>query len=61
MADYDHGFKIAAHSSGAGLGRLAGIVPDVWEPVVDTVQTTERLADRVFRATRGGEKFVVYF
>jgi hypothetical protein len=61
MPDYDHGFKIAAHSSGAGLSRLAGIVPDVWEPIGDTLQTTERLADRAFRATRGSETFVVYF
>jgi hypothetical protein len=61
MPDYDHGFKIAAHSSGAGLSRLAGIVPDVWEPIGHTLQTTERRADRAFRATRGSEKFLVYF
>jgi hypothetical protein len=61
MPDYDGGFKIAAHSSGAGLSRLGGILPDEWEAIGDTLQTTERLADRAFRATRGGEKFVVYF
>jgi hypothetical protein len=60
MADYDGGFKIAARSSGAGLSRLAGIVPDEWEPIGDTLQTTERLADRAFRATCGGHRFVVY-
>jgi hypothetical protein len=61
MPDYDGGFKIAARSSGAGLSRLAGIIPDDWEPSGDTLQTTERLADRAFRATRSGVRFVVYF
>ncbi len=61
MPDYDGGFKIAAHSSGAGMSRLAGIIPETWEPIGDTVQTTERLADRAFRARIGGEKCVVYF
>src|SRR6266536_2488071 len=60
MPDFDGGFKIAARSSGAGLSRLAGIVPDEWKPIGDTLQTTERLADRAFRATCGGERFVVY-
>jgi hypothetical protein len=61
MPDYDGGFKIAAHSSGAGLSRLAGSIPETWGPIGDTVQTAERLADRAFRATIGGEKCVVYF
>lgn len=60
MAEFDHGFKIAARFSGVGLSRLAGIVPDRWEPLSDTVQTTERLADRAFRATCGEHRFVVY-
>ena len=60
MPDYDGGFKIAARSSGAGLSRLAGILPDKWEAIGDTLQTTERLADRAFRATCGGQRFVVY-
>jgi hypothetical protein len=60
VPDYDGGFKIAARSSGAGLSRLAGIVPDVWEPIGDTLQTTEGLADRAFRATCGTDKFVFY-
>ena len=61
MADFDGGFKIAARSSGAGLSRLGGIPVDHWEPIGDTVQTTERLADRAFRADRDGSRFVVYF
>jgi hypothetical protein len=60
MADYDGGFKIAARSSGAGMSRWAGIVPDKWQPIGDTLQTTERLADRAFRATMDGRRFVVY-
>jgi hypothetical protein len=60
MAEFDHGFKIAARFSGAGLSRLAGIIPDRWEPIGDTLQTTERLADRAFRARCGGQRFVVY-
>lgn len=33
-----------------------------WTPLESTVQAaTEQLADRVFRACRGGESFVVYF
>jgi hypothetical protein len=60
MADYDGGFKIAARCSGAGLSRLAEIVADEWEPIGDTLQTTERLADRAFRVSSGGQRFVVY-
>lgn len=55
MADNDGGFKIAARHSGAGLSRLAGVPVDGWEAIGDTLQTTERLADRAFRASRGGE------
>jgi hypothetical protein len=60
MADYDVSFKIAARSSGPGLSRLAGIVPDEWEPIGDTLQTAERLADRAFRTICGGQRQVVY-
>jgi hypothetical protein len=60
MAEFDHGFKIAARFSGVGLSRLAGIFPDRWEPISDTLQTAERLADRAFRATCGKDRFVVY-
>jgi hypothetical protein len=60
MADFDAGFKIAAHHSGRGLTQLAGIATDKWERIVDTLQTTERLADRAFRAKDGTDRFVVY-
>jgi hypothetical protein len=61
MAEFDIGFKIAAHNSGREMCRLRGIRPAAWEPISDTLQTTERLADRAFRAAEGGEPFVVYF
>jgi hypothetical protein len=61
MAEMDIGFKIAAHSSGREMCWLRGIRPDTWEPISDTLQTTERLADRAFRAREGTEEFVVYF
>ena len=60
MADFDGGFKIVARSSGAGLSRLGGVPVDLWEPIGDTLQTTERLADRAFRAEHGPSRFVVY-
>ena len=60
MADFDGGFEIVARSSGAGLSRLGGISVDRWEPIGDTVQTTERLADRAFRGKHGESRFVVY-
>ena len=46
MAEIDISFKIAAHNSGQQMCRLGGMNPDVWEPIGDTLQTTERLADR---------------
>jgi hypothetical protein len=61
MAELDHSFKIAAHNNGRELCWLRGVRPDVWEPISDTVQTTERLADRAFRAQQNGVRFVVYF
>jgi hypothetical protein len=61
MAEIDISFKIAAHSSGREMCGLRGLHPDAWEPISDTVQTTERLADRAFRAREGAEEFVVYF
>jgi hypothetical protein len=60
MAEFDAGFKIVAHHAGRGLTRMAGIAVQHWQPVGDTLQTTERLADRVFLAGNGGERFVVY-
>jgi hypothetical protein len=61
MADFDVSFKIAAHNSGREICQLAGLRCDAWEPISDTLQTTERLADRAFRARHGNESFVVYF
>lgn len=61
MADFDIGFKIASHASAREMCRLRGIRCDEWEPIGDTLQTTERLADRAFRAASGGHTFVVYF
>jgi hypothetical protein len=61
MADFDIGFKIASHTSAREMCRLRGIRCDEWEPIGDTLQTTERLADRAFRASSGGNSFVVYF
>jgi hypothetical protein len=61
MADFDVSFKIAAHNSGREMCRLASLRCDEWEPIGDTLQTTERLADRAFRARQGDESFVVYF
>jgi hypothetical protein len=60
MAEFDAGFKIVAHQAGRALTRVAGISVDQWEAVGDTLQTTERLADRVFRARTGKERFIVY-
>src|SRR5206468_833790 len=60
-AELDIGFKLAAHSSGREMCRLRNIIPQVWEPIRDTLQTTERLADRAFRAAEDGERFTVYF
>ena len=62
MAEFDHGFKIIARESGQALARVAGYECRTWEPGESTLQaTTERLADRVFIAGRGRERFVVYF
>src|SRR5437660_11241641 len=60
MPASDSGFKIAARVSGQQLATLAGVRSDRWTPLVSEVQTAERLADRVFRAQRGRQHFVVY-
>ena len=60
MAEYDAGFKIVARMAGPGLTRMGRIPFDRLEPISDTLQTTERLADRAFRASHRGRKFVVY-
>jgi hypothetical protein len=59
MAEYDAGFKIVARNAGPGLSRVAEVVFDHLEPIGDTLQTTERLADRAFRACHGKRRFVI--
>lgn len=61
MAEFDAGFKIVARAAGRELTRIAGYEVSKWEPIPDTVQTTERLADRAFRAQGASGRFVVYF
>lgn len=61
MPEFDSGFKIAARCSGLELCRVGGLACDRLEPISDTVQTTERLADRAFLGRHGGARFVVYF
>jgi len=61
MAEFDHGFKIIARESGRALARVAGFDCRQWKPCESTLQaTTERLADRVFLARQGKERFAVY-
>ncbi len=60
MFDNDRSFKIVARHACPGLCALAGIPCHSWQPLGDTVQTTERLADRAFRVRSGAERFVVY-
>jgi len=60
MAEPDAGFKIVARTAGPALSRLAGVPIEQWEAIGDTLQTTERLADRAFRARHGKHRFVVY-
>jgi hypothetical protein len=62
MAQLDHSSKIIARVSGRALARIAGYSCRKWKPSESTVQvTTERLADRVFEAAQGNERFIVYF
>jgi hypothetical protein len=60
MFDLDRGFKMLTHESGRQLAEMAGVSCQQWEAIPGDVQTTERLADRVFRARQRGERFVVY-
>ena len=60
MPFYDSGFKIVARHGGRYLARVGRVAVDAWQPIVSELQTTERLADRAFRARRGKERFVVY-
>src|SRR3954454_12697868 len=62
MAEVDYGIKMIAATAGRQLARLAGVECRQWQPLESTLQiTTELLADRVFRARQGRERFVVYF
>ena len=61
MAEFDHGFKMIAETTGRQLARLAGVESTAWQPAESTVQSVEKLADRVFRAGRGRNQFMVYF
>lgn len=62
MAEFDQGFKMIAETTGQQIARLAGVECRDFSPLESTLQiTTERLADRVFRARRGRAHFVVYF
>ncbi len=62
MAEFDHGIKIIATTTGLQLAQIAGVQCQRLEPLESTLQaTTELLADRVFRGQQGRERFVVYF
>jgi hypothetical protein len=62
MPRFDHGVKMITDTSGRELARVAGVECRRLEPLESTLPaTTELLADRVFRASRGRERFVVYF
>jgi hypothetical protein len=62
MAEFDHGIKIIAGTTGRELARVGGVECRELEPLESTLQaTTELLADRAFRARRGRERFIVYF
>ncbi len=62
MPKPDHGIKELADTSGRQLARLAGMNCGSWRPLESTLPaTTELLADRVFQARQGRERFAVYF
>ena len=62
MAEFDHGIKMIAETTGRQLARLAGVVCRQWQAAESTVQVSlEKLADRVFLARQGRQRFVVYF
>jgi len=62
MAEFDHGMKKIAQTTGRQLARVAGVVCERWGPIESTLQvTTEFLSDRAFLAEQDGERFVVYF
>jgi hypothetical protein len=62
MAEFDHGIKRITDTSARELVRVAGVACQRLTPLEGTLPaTTELLADRAFRASRGRERFVVYF
>ena len=62
MAEFDHGIKLITDTSGRELARVAGVECRRLQPVESTLpRTTEMLADRAFRASRGRQRFVLYF
>jgi hypothetical protein len=62
MAEFDHGIKQITDTSARELARVAGLACRRLTPLEGTLPaTTELLADRAFRASRGRERFVVYF
>lgn len=62
MAAFDHGIKLITDASGRELARVAGVECRRLQPIESTLpRTTEQLADRAFRASRGREQFVLYF
>jgi hypothetical protein len=62
MAEFDHGIKRITDVSGRELARMAGVDCRRLQPVESTLpRTTEMLADRAFRASRGRERFILYF
>jgi hypothetical protein len=62
MAEFDHGLKRITDTSARELVRVAGIACGRLTPLEGTLPATvELLADRAFRASRGRERFVVYF
>ena len=62
MAEFDHGVKKIAETTGRQLARVAGVKCCEWGTLESTLQiTTELLADRVFLARQGRQQFVVYF
>src|SRR6516162_4632389 len=62
MAEFDHGIKRITDTSARELARVAGLACGRLTPLEGTLPaTTELLADRAFRASRGRERFVVYF
>jgi hypothetical protein len=62
MAEFDHGIKRITDTSARELAQIAGLACRQLTPLEGTLPaTTELLADRAFHASRGRERFVVYF